>query len=166
MTNENKVFDFAEQNKVGKKGEQFVKKHWPVPLRKLEGKGPDFLDLDGNLLEVKTDSYDMEKSVNFFVEKYSDLNKRKPGGPWQAIEKGSTVFIYLFITNKTWYVFKDIPALVAKLEVLTEKMGMVYIKNRAWTTAGYKIKRASLADLYEEKVFGSKAKEKKRVEVD
>ena len=106
------VFDFEEQNKVGKLGEAFVKKYWTVPLRKLEGKGPDFLDLDGNLLEVKTDSYDHDKTVNLFIERWSDYSKERPGGPWQAMEKGSTVFIYLFISSKIWYVFKDIPALI------------------------------------------------------
>lgn len=158
---ESKVFTFDDQNKVGKKGEQFLKKHWPEPLRKLEGKGPDFLDLQGELIEIKTDTYDMDKSANFFMERWSVLDKKSPGGPWQAVDKKATVFVYLFLTNKTWYVFRDMEKLIDRLDDLTEKLGMVYIRNRGYITAGYKIPRAKLSDLYEEKVFGPKVKEKK-----
>lgn len=149
-----KVYDFKTQNKVGKKGEAFIKRVWPLPLKKLEGKGPDFLDINGDLLEIKTDTWDMEKSPNFFVEIWSVLPQgEKPGkrgGPWQALEKGSTVYIYLFISNRTYFVFRDIPKLVERLEELTKGKGYVYVRNNGYTTAGVKVKRKDLEDLYEE----------------
>lgn len=43
--------------------------------------------------------------------------------------------------------------LIERLESLTAGKGYVYIKNRAWTTAGYKVKREDLKDLYEQYTF-------------
>lgn len=144
------VFDFSEQMKVGKKGELLLKRRWPKALKKLEGKGPDFIDIDGDLLEIKTDTYDMTKSGNFFFENFSVLNTKALGGPWQAHSKGSTVFIYLFLTNKVWFIFRDIPALLAHLGPADEQKNLVYIRNRGYTTTGIKVKRDSLKHLCEE----------------
>jgi hypothetical protein len=124
---------------------------YPKKLLRVEGHRKwDFDCTDGYAYELKTDTYSMHKSQNFFMERWSVLDKKKPGGPWQALENGADIFIYCFINNKTYFEFKDLPALVDRLDLLTEKQGLVYIPNKGWTTAGYKVKRDSLKDLCEE----------------
>lgn len=148
------TWDMKEQLKVGAKGEKLLLKHWPTPVRKhATFKGPDFQDIDGKVIELKTDTYDMAATPNFFIERWSDSANKKPGGPWQASEKGVEVFVYLFINQKTWFVFNDLPALLKRLDKLTEKAYVINIPNKGWITQGYRIKRADLADLYQEVIL-------------
>jgi len=148
------AFDFQDQLKVGRKGELLLLKKWPHPVRKhAELKGPDFLDSEGRVIELKTDTYDMNKTSNFFMERWSDGKLKKPGGVWQAQEKGVTCFVYLFIQQKVWFVFEDVPALVKRLDSLTAKMYIHNIPNKGWTTQGYKVPRDSLKDLYRQEAL-------------
>lgn len=148
------TWDMQKQLKVGAKGEKLFLKHWPVPVRKHAIlKGPDFLDIDNRIIELKTDTYDMDATPNFFIERWSDVKNRKPGGPWQAHEKGVQVFVYLFIKQKTWFIFEDMEALLKRLDQLTDKAYAINIPNKGWTTQGYRVKRADLAGLYREETF-------------
>lgn len=154
MDKSDKTWDFSEQIKVGNKGEKLLLKKWATPIRKLGGKGPDFLDTDGRLIELKTDTYELEKTPNLFLERWSsaprDGQPGRAGGPWQALDKGATTFVYLFINAKTWFIFDDLAALVTRLDALTEKAYVVNIRNRGYLTQGYRVKRKDLADLYRE----------------
>lgn len=145
-------FDFAAQLRQGKKGEAFVERHWPHPIRRHEVlRGPDYVDSTGAIIEVKSDSYDMDKTANFFMERFSDGAKQTPGGPWQAMQKGVTCFVYLFLQNRTWFRFDDVPALCGRLEGLV--LPLVGIPNRGYTTMGMKVPRESLKDLFTMEVF-------------
>lgn len=148
-------FSFKEQLKVSRKGELLFLKKWPHPVTKLEGKGPDFMDTEGRVIELKTDTYDIRKTENFFMEVWSVAPREgkpgKPGGPWQAASKGCTCFVYLFLTNKTWFIFEDVPALLTTLDKLRENNKyLVAVRNAGYTTLGLKVKRSDLAGLYRE----------------
>lgn len=143
------VFCFSTQLEVGAKGERVLLERYPRKLELINEHYSDFrVKSSGEILELKTDTYDMGKTSNFFIERYSDVIKKSPGGPWQARKKGAGIFCYMFINNNCWFEFRDLPALIKRLEELTRGKGLVYIRNKAWTTGGYKIKRADLEDLY------------------
>lgn len=146
-----KTWDMKTQLGVGAKGEKLLLKHWKEPVQKHPVfKGPDFIDVKDTVIELKTDTYDMDKTPNFFIERWSNAEKKHPGGPWQAHLKGVEVFVYLFITHKKWFIFRDMPALLARLDQLTEKAYIHNIPNKGWITQGYRVKRADLQDLYTE----------------
>ena len=147
---ENKTpFSFKDQLKVGDKGEKIFFDNYPADLMLYSGREYDFVCKESKKkIEVKTDTYNMDKTVNFFFERYSDLNKETPGGPWRAKQDKVDTFCYLFLKNNMCFEFPDVKKLVNRLKILTKKKGLVYIKNTAWTTAGYKIKREDVKDLY------------------
>ena len=163
MTTKPTTWSMEEQLKVGRKGERLLLKHWPEPVRQREEdlKGPDFVDIKGRLIELKTDTWKVEETPNFFMERWSSVEGMRPGGPWQAVGKGSTVLVYLFINSGVWYVFEDLPALCQKLDDMVGKMSYIQIRNRGWTTRGYRIPRESLVGLYTEVVLPAPPKRKR-----
>ena len=143
-------FDFKEQLAVGSRGEELFLEYYPTKITIHAEHAYDFDCVKtGAKIELKTDTYNIEKTDNFFLERYSDVHKKSPGGPWQSIEKGVTVFCYYFVRNNIWFQFNDLPALIERANELTANQGLVYIKNKGWVTAGYKVKREDLEDLYD-----------------
>ena len=143
---------FQEQLKVGSRGEELLLEHYPGNLAIHPGHDGDFICLDsGDKIELNTDTYNIDKTDNFFIERWSSFYDvpKKPGGVWQARDHGCSIFIYYFVRHNLWYQFNDIDRLKDRLEDLTEGLGFVFIKNKAWTTAGYKVKRTDLEDLYD-----------------
>lgn len=114
-------------------------------LKKLDGRHGDLLASNGQKLELKTDYYDMQKSTNFFMERWSDVERQKPGGPWQAEGHECSLFAYYFVKNGTLFVWR-LPELLKQLNsVLREKcLDKVEVPNKSWTTVGYKVPRAFL----------------------
>lgn len=143
-----KVHDFKKSLKRGEKGEKKFLEVCGWQLKKLPGKGPDY-KIKGRrkYVELKTDYY--KSHENFFMERWSSIEDNKPGGPWQALEKGSDYFCYYFIKHDVWYKFKT-KELVKLLNKVTEKMGLIYVRNKGWTTGGYKVPRQLLEKIYEE----------------
>ena len=80
-----KKFDFNTQLSTGNIGEDHFKQLYsnlnPVKSEDLKY---DFKLSNGSTVELKTDTYDMEDTPNFFMEYYSDMKKLKIGGPWRA----------------------------------------------------------------------------------
>lgn len=153
MKDKNGVFKFKGEGsclQVGQNGEQDVFDRYYRKLDIYEGKEYDFtVKSTGKSLEVKTDTYSMDKTSNFFMERYSDVNKKdtKPGGPWRAAADGVDIFLYYFVRDNTWFQFCDLPKLVERLNTLHAGSGLVYIRNRGWTTGGYKCAREDVMDL-------------------
>lgn len=144
-------WDFKEQLEVGQAGEADFMEAYPHKLKVHPERDGDFVDSRGRKIELKTDTYCMTKTPNFFIERYSDFHKETPGSAWQALGHGCDIFVYMFIKNQTYFKFNDVPKLVERLdELLGERPGYVFIKNRGWITAGCKVKREDLEDLYEE----------------
>lgn len=150
------VFDFNEQIKLGRVGERLLLKHWPDAVRRnADIKGVDFIDLHGRKIELKSDSYPMAKTPNFFFERFSSIESQSPGGPWQAVAKGATVLVYLFTKDRTWFVFEDLPRLLIELNALTRELPLKRVPNKGWVTGGYAVPRANVAHLYRETRLGN-----------
>jgi len=98
-------------------------------------------------MELKTDSYRMDFTPNFFLEVWSDFNRKKPGGVFRAQEDGCKVFAYLYIHDMILFLF-DVDTLVKRMKELDIKP--TYVENRSWTTAGLRVKRELLRDIYKE----------------
>ena len=60
-------------------------------------------------------------------------------------------FVYYFARNGIYYQFNDVKKLCKVLEriVREEKLQLVLIKNQGYRTAGYKVPRHLLAELYD-----------------
>jgi hypothetical protein len=149
MTTDNR-FDFhsmlAWSNEQEKHfAENIYKKHKLLPP---EDRTHDFLTPRGLKVELKSDTYDMNKSGNFFMEKYSNMYKKTPGGIWRAEADGIDIFIYHFVNNKVYYEFRDLKKVVKFLTKLTDNDYMVSIPNKGYYTGGYKVPRDLLADYY------------------
>lgn len=144
------MFNFQAQLTVGSRGEELFLERYPDKLAIHPHNAYDFDCLTtGRKIELKTDTYNINKTNNFFMERYSDVHRQSPGGVWQSAEKGVDVFCYYFVRHNIWFQFNDLPELITRLEDLTARQGLVYIKNKGWVTAGYTVPRDDLADLFE-----------------
>lgn len=151
MAWQKKTWCMQTQLKQGKKAEEEMAERHPGKLTVVtDHRLWDLQDASGkNKVELKTDTYDLEKTENYFMERWSVLEREKPGGPWQALENGATTFIYYFSKNNTYFECKDLKKLVKRLNVLTKDLKPVMIRNVRWTTQGYKVSRADLEDCFE-----------------
>ncbi len=136
---------FAKSLKAGKAGElafiDLAAEH-NIELIITDGRSGDAIDDDDNKWEIKTDSYDADKTANFFIERYSNVAKLSNGGPWQAAEHNCKYFAYYFPTNGLAYVFET-DVLLKRLEEID--MGKpVEIKNARHCTIGFKVPRTLL----------------------
>lgn len=150
------MFDFKTQLKTGDNGEAVILAKYPGKLQKYSGREYDFDCLEtGHKIEVKTDTYPMEKTPNFFMERYSDNFKQTNGGPWRACADNIDIFLYYFATNGNCFRFTNLKELTERLDriVVDQKLRPMFIKNKAWTTSGYKINRNDISDLYDILVF-------------
>jgi hypothetical protein len=146
-----KTWSMQKQLKIGQAAEKLMMTKYPVTLSLVTGhRNWDLESSCGLRVELKTDSYPMAKTENFFMERWSVQEKDKPGGPWQAMEKGANTFLYYFSSDDTYFECRDIPALVEALNGLTNKLKPVIVKNVAWTTVGYKVPRHLLEEHFEE----------------
>ncbi len=148
----NMIHNFKHSLAIGQQGEAQLLLYMPE-LTKLDGRKADFInEQTGATYELKTDSYDYNKTANFFIETASDAELGKPGGPWQALEHGSTYWLYMFSRNKVLFTFKTLP-LVQWLDTHPKKYPLISIPNKGWTTLGFKLPRVDVAHLYMEKHF-------------
>lgn len=134
----------------GKAGEAALLALWPE-LTPIDGYQGDFM-LNGFKAELKSDQYDMNKTPNMFIERWSDANRATPGSVWQALAHECVYFIYWYPANKTAFIF-DTLALKNYLDHLIPdlKLEPIKIANTSWTTIGYKVNRELLKDFYEVK---------------
>ena len=147
---ESKTFDFQKQLKVGAKGEELFLSLYPN-VTKTDGIKHDF-EWNGKTIELKTDTYSMEDTPNFFMEHISDVKsmdspKTKMGGPWRALEDGVDYFVYMFSKQKKcfWFRPKD---LVKFLDEHIKTLGYKVIRNKGWTSRGYAVAREKVSHLY------------------
>ncbi len=136
---------FSKSLKAGKAGEkafQELAESCGIILTQTSGRKGDFTDETGAIWEVKSDSYDMQKTENFFIERYSNASKGTPGGPYQAQEHGCKYFVYFFPLNNIAYVFETVDLLAQLL--VTPLGNPVDIRNVGHTTIGFKVPRVSL----------------------
>jgi hypothetical protein len=130
--------NFATSLAIGKQGEYWLMGVLPGLVR-LDGRKADFT-LAGERLELKTDSYDMHKTPNLFIEQYSDTARLSPGGPWQAKQNGCTIWVYTFRANRMALVF-DLELLLAYIENNLGNFGKRSVVNQGWITTGLLVPR-------------------------
>jgi hypothetical protein len=151
--------EFNKSKVVGDLGEQLILSVYNDDLEFAGGIINDFLIRDGRYLELKTDTYDMSRTPNFFMERYSDDKTFKNGGPWYADEKKSDVFLYFFVQNKKLFWFENIPALIERIEKMSLTLCEIPNKGRwggGYNTLGFKVPRHLVKDLYTEIDLGDK----------
>ncbi len=147
-----KPYGFQKQLAVGKAGERKFSRLNPG-LEQLDGRRADFRLPDGRLLELKTDTYDMAHTPNFFMERYSDLEKKTPGGPWQSAEKGVDVFVYWYPRNghAHWFNCKQ---LVFALNSMGHSFKKHRVLNKGYRSEGLLVPRYYLQQIYDEVIYG------------
>ena len=145
-------FGFKQQLEVGQAGEAEFLERYPAKLTIHPDRDGDFIHPDGRKLELKTDTYSMQKTPNFFIERWSVLHQQKPGSLWQALEHGCSIFCYYFVRDNTYFQITNLPAAIELIEnyITEQKPGMIHVKNRGYITGGYKIPRVLLEGLTEE----------------
>jgi hypothetical protein len=132
------VADFKKDLARGHAGELAFHKLKPE-LTRLDGRGADFVDADGKTYEIKTDSYE---SPNFFIERWSDVDKQKAGGPWQSAEKKIDFFCYSFPKMGITYIF-SVTSLLEQLSKI-KKPNIRRVLNKTWITVGWLVPIVSL----------------------
>ncbi len=139
------MFDFNEQLDIGAAGEALFHKIYP-PLKKADGIKYDF-ELNGKSVELKTDSYSMDKTPNFFMEKIGNIDYNKVGGPWRAAKDDVDFFVYMFWPQKRCFWFRS-KQLVEFLDEYCKDLYQVKIPNKGWTTSGFKVPRNACEHLF------------------
>lgn len=128
------IHDFEESLKRGKAGEEIFHQYFKEKVYRLDGYNGDFkIKSNGLVIELKSDYWPMK---NMFMERWS--SKGRPGGPWQAQEKGNEWFVYMFPLNLTLFCFQT-NQLVKWCEKLLPKYEVSAIKNKGWIGEGYPI---------------------------
>lgn len=150
------MFDFKEQLDKGNQAEtefpDIYQKLFNIQAVKHEDFSYDF-DAADKRIELKTDFYAHEKTRNFFIERWSDFDKEKPGSLWQSVPKGVNQFIYWYKTSNKLYVFTvDLDKLIGIIEQLVEdkNIPMKYIQNKTYRGGGWCVPRALLKDYFTE----------------
>jgi hypothetical protein len=143
--------NFARDLKVGQAAElSFIKlaASHGIILTQTDGRKGDLVDIEGKLWECKGDQYDHNKTANFFIELFSDVEAAKKGGPWQALDNKCDYFVYFFSANKIAYIFST-EDLVRQVDhyLSIEKPPLIEIRNRAWITVGAKVPRSALVPI-------------------
>lgn len=136
---------FKQDLVYGQAAEQAFNKRFPT-LVPTDGRRGDFLTQSGKLVELKSDRHDPNIFRNVIMERYSRAGVN--GGPWQAQEHGSDLFVYDFPKYNKTMVF-EVVKLVPELETLirTNELTLFSIDNGTHTTHFYKIKINYLVDL-------------------
>lgn len=140
-----RTFNFGTQLKVGNKGEESFLEAYPS-LKRLGGRKGDFELPDGQILELKTDSYDPIKTPNFFMERFGNIEKKTPGGPWKAARDGASLFVYSYSKTGQCHWFNT-DQLIKFLEEKAEIFESRIISNKTWAALGYLVPRSSIKSL-------------------
>jgi hypothetical protein len=146
------VYNFDKKRLEGEAGERLLVDLYPNDFKHYTGGyETDLIYIPENKrVELKTDKWFMHRTDNFFMEKFSDTKTKKLGGPWRALKEKNDWFIYLFINNNTMFIFKDLVALVNRVEYIIErdKRTLTDVINDHHVTLGYPMARDEFKDLY------------------
>lgn len=142
-----KVFDFKGQLNTGNVGEKLFTEYYEKlnPEKSTEDLAYDFT-ISGQKVELKTDTYRLTDSANFFMERYGCNKTFKSGGPWRTLEDKIEWFVYFYINDKIFYWF-DPKTLCPFLDKYIQNKGYKEIRNRGWTAIGYTVPREECEHL-------------------
>jgi hypothetical protein len=150
ISTQDKVFKFDEQLKVGDNGEaDFLRFYKNLePKKNTVDFRIDFDLKNGQTVELKTDTYSMKKTKNFFMERYTVTgDNKKDGGPWRTAIHGVDYFVYYFISDGVFFWFP--PTVLRDFldeYVRLNRLDLVHIPNvnksgGYYEAQGYKIPR-------------------------
>lgn len=134
-----KLYGFKEQLGLGDESEVLFVQTFALQypgIKKATTRKYDF-DSDSGKLELKTDRYDVNRTENVFIERWSVLEQAKPGGPYQALTNGADHFIYWFHGQDWCLDCDDLKALIAILDSM--HYPMIQVKNKGYVGGGYKV---------------------------
>lgn len=141
--------NFHEDLKRGKDAEKKFLEIHPWDLEFTDHRKWDFNGPDGKNVELKADFWCPTKTENLFIERWSNWDKKKPGGIWQARDNGANVFCYWFVKGGFWLECRDVDALVDHLETRIETIKPFRVLNRGWISVGYRVPRNSLKEHFD-----------------
>ncbi len=113
-------------------------------LVRTDGRKGDFTNSKGEIVELKTDRYSHDKTLNFFMERYSfsDVD----GGPFQARNNGVKWYAYMYASGGQLYVF-DVQELCEFIDRRYAERDLIKVVNETHITRGYKVPREQLVHL-------------------
>ena len=138
------AFNFKDQHAVGNAGEALFKAIYPR-VTQTDGILFDF-ECGGKGIEVKTDSYSMNDTGNFFMEAVGSTGNGKLGGPWRAAKDNVEFFVYLYIKQKKFFWFRS-KELAKFLDDYCKNLNPLSIDNGTWVTLGYLVPRKDVQHL-------------------
>lgn len=140
-------FRFSASLKVGQVGETLFFSANCAHLKKEDGRLRDFSYKDsGEGIELKSDCWSMKDTPNFFMERWSNVAKQSPGGPWQSLANGTKYFIYFYMANLTYFCF-EVSELCRFLDANIDKLEAKEVQNVKYTTLGYRVPRTLVEHL-------------------
>lgn len=144
-----KTFYFSKQKKNGDKGEnKFVEHYKSLNARIGDGKIIDLLINEDESVELKTDSYPMEDTKNFFIERYGNIEKAKDGSVWRSSKDKIKWFVYYYISDNTFFWFD-----VEKLKDFIDKNDTLFqtreVRNPGYSSIGFLVPRDKVKHLIE-----------------
>jgi len=153
-----KVYKYSDQLQLGQRAEQdfinVIKESQGVVLIKNNSTNkfaPDYIFNGDSTLELKTDFTTL--TGTFFFERYSNLELKTDGGPWQSDKKHADYFAYWFKKTNEYYIFET-PTLVNFLNEYISKnnLKLKNVMNTDKITAGYSVPVTALTKI----VMGNK----------
>lgn len=96
----------------------------------------------GETVELKTDYYDMNKTPNLIVERYSNQQKGTPGGPYRH-STDLTYWVYYYRKNGI-FIFYNALQLIETVDSLA--LPLVPIQNNGYTTGVFKVPRDAVTN--------------------
>jgi hypothetical protein len=154
---------FQASKNLGQLGEMLFHQAHNGDATKIDGLNGDFIwEPTGEKVELKSDFWKMEKTPNFFFERFSDRDRGTPGGPWRAQKDGSDLFVYFYVSDLTYFIFNT-DELVGRLEKIIGRIEPTLVTNKSWITEGYRVPREMLKDIAtEHKLVVRKDRKKKK----
>jgi hypothetical protein len=139
--------NFKKDLARGTRGEETFLECFKDYVAPVEGHHADFiLKETGELLELKTDGRSSKDTGNMFIERWSDVFERKPGGPWQAKKNKVTYFVYFYPKDEISYWFK-VKDFCKWMEKNFDNTKLICVNNYRWWSAGYKVPIEKVKEL-------------------
>lgn len=149
-------FEFGEQFGIGKDGERdFINAYSRFQPTLSTDRRWDIILWNGAKVELKTDTYRMNESPNYFLEQFTvSYGQRKIAGPWRAKEDCADYFVYYFYKDATFFWF-DPKTLCPVIDsyLVNSPMDYKYISNGTYYALGYPIARQAFDAVLMKKHF-------------
>ena len=139
---------FLSDKRVGTLGENYFAKKYAKRISKIKKSLKFDFYVDGDKkVELKTDTYPLSETENFFFEKIANDKTYSLGGPWRAKQDRVDYFVYFFLSDEVFYWFKT-NELCARIEKIIKDCRKISILNKNHRTVGFLVKRELLKDIY------------------